>query len=220
MRSVVRYSCERCPRCQLPLRWCVCAALRTVKTPLQVDVLMHHREVYRPSSTGHLIERIMPATRRHLWRRERQMTVDDLRVEGREMWILHPQGEPLPSAPAPADVQVVLLDGSWREASAMAREVAGWGRRVNLPMTGESRFWLREQTEPGRFSTVEALMFLLGHFGLDAARATLALQLELHVYASLRARGQKDTAERYLAGSPIGAAFPAELAQLHERRPR
>jgi uncharacterized membrane protein YhfC len=67
---------------------------------------------------------------------------------------------------------------------------------------------------------VEALMFLLGHFGLEAARATLALQLELHVYASLRARGQKDTAERFLAGSPIGAAFPAELAQLHERRPR
>jgi hypothetical protein len=48
----------------------------------------------------------------------------------------------------------------------------------------------------------------------------MALQLELHVYASLRARGQKDTAERYLAGSPIATAFAAELAKLHERRPR
>lgn len=220
MRSVVRYSGERCPRCQLPLRWCVCSALRTVRIPLRVDVLMHHREVYRPSSTGHLIERVMPETRRHLWRRERRLTVEDIRASGREVWILHPQGEQLPAMPAPEQVQVVLLDGSWREASAMAREVAGWGRRVNLPMVGASRFWLREQTEPGRFSTVEALMFLLGQFGLEEARATLALQLELHVYASLRARGQKDTAELYLAGSPITEAFAADLAKLHERRPR
>ena len=148
------------------------------------------------------------------------MTVEGIRAEGRAIWVLHPRGELSPAMPAPERVQVVLLDGSWREASAMAREVAGWGRRVNLPMAGESRFWLREQTEPGRFSTVEARMFLLGQLGLDEARSTLALQLEVHVYASLRARGQKDTAERYLAGSPIAQAFAAELAQLHERRPR
>lgn len=204
----------------LPLRWCVCAGLRAITCPVQVDVLMHHREHFRPSSTGNLIERAITGSRIHLWRRERRLTAADVAATGRELWIIHPAGGPLPTGAAPEKVQVVLLDGSWREASAIAREVGSWGRSVALPMTGESRYWLRAQQDGGRFSTVEALLFLLRSFGLEAARAELEIQFELHVYAGLRARGSKEAALEFLQHSPLPVALPDLLAQMDVRRPR
>ncbi|MEO7411941.1 MAG: DTW domain-containing protein [Opitutaceae bacterium] len=220
MRSVILKPSERCPRCQLPLRWCVCAAHRAVVSPLQVDVLTHHRERHRPSSTGNLIHRVVTGARHHEWRRERQLSAADVRVGNRELWILHPQGEPAPAGGSPEEVQLLLLDGSWREASAMAQEVRGWGRPVSLPMEGESRYWLRSQADAKRFSTVEALLFLFQRFNLRSGHDTLRLQFELHVYASLRARGQKASALEFLATSPITEIFPEFIAQLDVRRPR
>ncbi|HYP16576.1 MAG TPA: hypothetical protein VEQ65_05145, partial [Opitutus sp.] len=102
----------------------------------------------------------------------------------------------------------------------MAREIASWGRPVSLPMSGESRYWLRTQQDGGRFSTVEALIFLYGALGFEAAARELQVQLELHVYAGLRARGSKERAEEFLVGSPLAAAMPELLAQLNVSRPR
>ncbi len=147
------------------------------------------------------------------------MTAAEVQVPGRELWILHPRGEPVPAGVGPETVQIVLLDGSWRETAAMAHEVAHWGRTVSLPAIGESRFWLREQTDVRRFSTAEALMSLLQAFGLAGAHEELRLQLELHVYASLRARGHKELAANFLNRSPVPAAFPELLARLDQRRP-
>jgi DTW domain-containing protein YfiP len=188
--------------------------------PLEIDVLMHHREQFRPSSTGNLIKRLLPTSRQHVWRRERRLSAAEIVRPGREVWILHPHGVAAPVGVAPEQVQVVLLDGSWREASAMAQEVAGWGRLVSLPMVGESRYWLRTQVGEGRFSTIEALLFLLGHFGLHDAQEEVQRQFELHVYANLRARGHKDLAREFLAASPAATAFADLIAQLDVPRPR
>jgi DTW domain-containing protein len=219
-RSVVLQSSVRCERCQLPLRWCVCVALRQFPTPLQIDVLMHHRELYRPSSTGHLVNRIIAGSRQHLWRRERHLTADDVKVPGRDLWILHPKGEPMPRSIPPESIQLLLIDGSWRETSAIAQEIGTWGRLVNLPMAGESRYWLRTQADGGRFSTAEALLFVFKEFGLTLAHEELFAQFELHVYASLRARGSKEAALAFLQNSPIRTEFAELIAQLDVRRPR
>ena len=129
---------------------------------------------------------------------------------------MHPQGGPVPDGAAPANVQVVMLDGSWGETSAMAREIVSWGRTVSLPMAGASRYWLRAQQDGGRFSTVEALMFLLHRFGLMAAHDALREQFELHVYASLRSRGRKESAAEFLAGSMIGTFIGQTMRGNHD----
>jgi DTW domain-containing protein YfiP len=219
-RSVVLAGTVRCERCQLPPRWCVCAGLAPVKSALHVDVLMHHREQWRPSSTGKLIERIVEGAHTHIYRREAPPKRDEIVQSGRELWILHPLGESLAeiALPPAENVQVLLLDGSWGEAAEMARAVEPWGRRVRLPMEGKSRYWLREQQEEGKFSTVEALLFLLAALGEREAEAQLRLHFELHVYASLLARGRKWPAAEYLDASPIKTALPEFLAKLLERR--
>jgi DTW domain-containing protein len=181
---------------------------------------MHHREQFRPSSTGHLIHRVIPASRHHLWRRERGLNPAEFHVPGRELWIMHPQGEPMPTDRHASEVQIVLLDGSWRETSAMAQEIGHWGRLVSLPMDATSRYWLRTQADAARSSTAEALLFLLRHFGLEREREALRLQFELHVYANLRARGHKEDATEFLRTSPIATAFADFIARLDIRRPR
>ncbi|HET7537474.1 MAG TPA: DTW domain-containing protein, partial [Candidatus Didemnitutus sp.] len=182
-------------------------------------VLMHYMESYRPSSTGHLIKRVMPQSGQYLYRKERPLVREELVEPGRQLWILHPQGESLPVGRSPSEIQVLLLDGTWVQATEMAHRVGPWGRRVSLPMTGESRYWLRAQAGHGRFSTVEALLFLLSALGLEQEHAQLRVQFELHVYASLRARGHRDLANEYLATSPVRAALPEFLAQLEAKRP-
>jgi DTW domain-containing protein len=220
MRSVIRTASERCPRCALPPRWCICAAHQDVVCPLEISVLLHHREAYRPSSTGKLINRLIPAARQHVWRRERQLVAADVQVPGRELWILHPQGAPAPLDARPEGLQVVLLDGSWRETVAMAQDMRGWGRFISLPMEGTSRYWLRAQSESGRFSTIEALMFLLQRLGLPEQHEQLRRQFELHVYAHLRARGQKITSEEFLVNSPARDAYADLIGELNVQRAR
>lgn len=219
-RSVVLAGTVRCERCQLPPRWCVCAGLGPVESALGVDVLMHHREQWRPSSTGKLIERVVNGSRTHLYQREKPRERAELVRSGRELWILHPLGEPLDrmTLPPAEDVQVLLLDGSWGEAAEMLRAVEPWGRRVSVPMAGKSRYWLREQQGEGKFSTVEALLAILAALGQSEAEAQLRLHFELHVYASLLARGRKWPAAEYLDASPVKAALPDFLRRLIEPR--
>ena len=219
-RSVVLAGTPRCERCQFPPRWCICAGYQAITCPLQVDVLIHHREFNRPTSTGRLINRVMPASRSHLFRRETPPDRAAIAVPGRTLWILHPRGEPLPTGADPAGLQVLLLDGSWREAARMSQEVASWGRLVRLPDTGPGRYQLRTHADEGKYSTVESLLLLLAALGLTETEAQLRLQFELHVYAGLRTRGTKEKAAVFLATSPIREAFPELLARMHERRPR
>ncbi len=219
MRSVVLKGAERCTSCQLLLRWCICAARREVECPLQIDLLTHRREQLRPSSTGNLIHRTFTGSRQHLWAPDEPLREADVVLPDRDLWVLHPSGRPAPAAIDASKVQILLLDGSWSETANMARQVASWGTRVSLPMSGESRFWLRAKQDGNRYSTAEALLHVLALLGLSAAERELSLQFELHVYASLRARGQLGQAAAFLAGSPLRDGMTDFLAQLQTPRP-
>ena len=181
--------------------------------------MMHTREFFRPSSTGHLLQRVVEGTRTHLWRHDAVPPREQVMRPGKELWVLHPLGEPMPAGADPAGVQVLLLDGSWGEAADMKKDVEGWGRRVSLPMTGRSRYWLRTQQGPGQFSTAEALLFVLAALGLRAEHDALRVQLELHVYAGLRTRGQAVMAADFLATSPLREAMPGVIARMHPQSP-
>lgn len=179
---------------------------------------MHKREQYRPTSTGRLINRIIPSSRGHLFAAEHPPSRDSVVSNDRILWILHPRGENVVASIAPANLQVLLLDGSWREAARMTQTVAPWGRLVRLPMKDPSRYWLRKQQGEESYSTIEALLVLLATFELKQEEALLRLQFELHVYAGLRSRGAIKMVEDFLASSPLPAARPALLAQLQQRQ--
>jgi DTW domain-containing protein YfiP len=230
-RSVVRAGATRCPRCSLPPRWCTCDILPPVETPLTVQVLIHRLEQCRPSSTGKLVGRAVAGTVCHVYQRgnrffEATGYPTDALAPGRDLWVLHPAGDPLPAAaaadgttpkPSPA---VLLLDGSWRQAGEMLASVQGRGRCVRLPDTATSepsRYWLRNQAKSDQLCTAEALMGVFRAVDAHEAERQLRLHFELHVYATLRVRGHRELAERYLGHSPLLTEAADPLARLHAR---
>lgn len=245
-RSVVLAGTIRCDRCLLPPRWCICSSLAMVTTGIEVDVLLHGREQWRPSSTGKLIARCVTGASYRIYERhdrQRRPPAPDLGgslhhgietfspprgpLTADDVWILHPRGEPLPASNqgrggivnAVPPRRVVLLDGSWGEAEEMLRAAEQVGRRVRLSLSGQSRFWLREQRDTDHFSTAEALLAVFQAAGDRAAESQFRLHFELHVYATLRARGHKQLAADYLESSPLPTAIPTFLAALDMRRP-
>jgi len=225
-RSVVLAGAARCPRCCLQPRWCVCDALPPVATSIQVHVLIHHQEQHKPSSTGRLIARAVEGARCHRYQRGNRLVASaslsstDL-LPDRETWILHPRGEPMPAAAHVADrlpPQVVLLDGTWRQAGEMERAIDGLGRCVRLPEQGPGRYWLRDYGAAAHVSTAEALLGVFHVIGDADAERRFRLHFELHVYATLLSRGRRDLADRYLASSPAREAIPEFLEQLVRRR--
>ncbi len=231
-RSVVLAGAARCPRCSLPPRWCTCDILPAVETQLAVEVLIHRLEQCRPSSTGNLVGRVVAGAVCHVFQRGNRFFPEtgypaDALVAGRELWVLHPSGDPLPE-PAATDHSasqppptVLLLDGSWRQAGEMLASTHGRGRCVRLPdsATSEpSRYWLRNQARPDQLCTAEALMGVLTAVGEPEAARRLRLHFELHVYATLRVRGHRELAERYLGHSPLLTEAPDALDRLHARR--
>jgi DTW domain-containing protein YfiP len=228
-RSVVLAGAARCPRCNLPPRWCICDAIPPLDTRLRVHVLIHRGEQHRPSSTGMLVTRAVAGAISHVYQRATRFfpasgfSLETADPHG-ELWILHPSGDPLPASATQAagsdGPRVVLLDGTWRQANEMLRSIEGLGRRVRLPdATAEpSRYWLRDQPEPTHLSTAEALMGVLRASGEAEAERRLRLHFELHVYATLLSRGRREMAERYLGHSPLRLEAPDALDRLHARR--
>jgi hypothetical protein len=174
-----------------------------VECPVKVDVVMHHQETWRPSSTGCLIKRVVPGSDVHLFQSGHPLDRAQIVRPGKTLWILHPRGDPLPATVSPTSLQILLLDGSWRQAGEMVHAVESWGRLICMPASAESRYWLRSQAGEGTYSTIEALIFLLAALGLQNAQAQLRFQFELHVYAGLCARGAKTKAEQYLETSSV-----------------
>jgi DTW domain-containing protein len=231
-RSVVLAGAVRCPRCSLPPRWCTCDMLPPVETRLTVQVLIHRLEQCRPSSTGKLVGRAVAGAACHVYQRgNRFFPATDYPADalepGRELWVLHPSGDPMPE-PAAAEAAgpqpppaVLLLDGSWRQAGEMLASMHGRGRCVRLPAAATSepsRYWLRDQAKPEQLCTAEALMGVLKAAGEPEAAQKLRLHFELHVYATLLVRGHRELAERYLGHSPLLTEAPDALDRLHARR--
>ena len=192
--------------------------MRKVETALAVDVLLHRREVWRPTSTGRLIQRVMPSSRSHVFSQDIPLAPDTVVRADKTLWILHPAGQSLPTQCDPSELQILLLDGSWREAARMRKTVEPWGRLIRLPEGGPSRYRLRSQHAGHMYSTVEALILLLTALGLGDTAAQLRIQFELHVYAGLRSRGAIHEAADFLRESPLENALPEVMRDLQERR--
>lgn len=217
-RSVVTRGTERCKQCQFAPRWCICAGLQTLVCPLRVDLLIHRREAFRPTSTSRLISRVILASHGHIFSPDTPLVREQIVQPDRTLWILHPAGELPPADTSAHSLQVLLLDGNWREAASMRKSVKSWGRLIRLPPETPSRFELRTQHSEDRYSTVETLILLLETLGLPKAAALLRVQFELHVYAGLRSRGCIDEANRFLAASALQQSLPAVIHHLQQRR--
>lgn len=161
---------KRCKRCWMHRRICICDAVPRVDIATKLLVVLHFRETYQTSNTGHLAELATstgeikvygdfdnPLSPEGLFPEDHQVYAlfpgDDARVLSREE--VDADGRP---------VCLVVPDATWRQASRMMKRfepLRKLPRRV-LPPGPPSMYKLRVADDPMKISTFEAIARALG----------------------------------------------------------
>lgn len=160
---------KRCQRCQLGLAVCICAWCKSQTSRVDVLLVLHHDEVFKPTNSGRLIADILPDnTFACEWSRM-DPTAEVLALLNdpeRFCVLIFPLDEtaevvdPAAGKGFPSDKQItlVMLDGTWRQARKM-RRASAWLRDLPilpLPEGGRAGYRVRQAVEPGQLSTAEA----------------------------------------------------------------
>jgi len=118
----------------------------------------------------------------------------DPRLEMPDTWLLYP-GAPFPDPDSPRPAQLVVLDGSWRQARRMFLRVTALQRlpRLSLPPPAEPPVHRLRRAAPAHaMATLEAIAHALAWLeGADVARplhALFALFVERSILSSDQAR--------------------------------
>jgi DTW domain-containing protein YfiP len=163
---------DRCARCLLQRRVCLCASIPTVATRTRIVIVRHHLERWRSSNSGRLAHFALPNSE----------IVDHGGAGGLAVlpalagaWLLFPEGAPALAPPVPPPTQLVVLDATWSQARRMFRKLAALRGLpiLRLPDAPMPAARLRESPAPGRVSTIEAIARALRLLEGEAAAAPL-----------------------------------------------
>ncbi len=166
-------SVNRCARCQLSQSTCICSWRVECQAQVEVVVLMHHDEIFKPTNTGRLIADILPKnTRCFEWSRTQPaQELLDMLADPQRYWLtLFPSDrndkvvhESRDTLPRDRQLTLLLLDGTWRQASRMLRS-SHWLKnlpQLNLPANAQGHYRIRQALQDGQLSTAEAAAMAL-----------------------------------------------------------
>ena len=166
----IRKKKNRCPGCGLPVHLCVCRLAPVLECSTEFVIVSHVKEMVRASNTARLVRLALPDTRIFLrGSRWENIPPSEFRRENGFVFLLYPSDDAriIDDAFVKAHAgpwQVVVPDGSWRQASGAVRREEGLRNlpRIKLPPGPPSRYVLRTQAFPDRVSTFEAVARVVG----------------------------------------------------------
>lgn len=146
----------RCPRCLLRGEACICAVLPIVPTRTHFLILRHVIESRRSTNTGWVASLALPNSTLLDVGGGPAVPEAPLRAPG--TWLLFPGFAPLPPE-APGPRQVVVLDGTWKQARKLLLRVPALRGlpKLSLPPLESPPERMRRQTVEGGMSTLEAI---------------------------------------------------------------
>ncbi len=156
---------ERCPACQMHIELCFCAEVPTLESAARVVMVMHRRELYKPTNTGRLA--LLSLSDIHLELRgdiAGPMDLTPHQSPERRSLVLFPREDAvlLDQAFLDADPRPVTLfvpDGTWAQARRAVRrdEILRNATAIQLAPGPPSRYRLRREHLPEGLATAEAL---------------------------------------------------------------
>ncbi|MEO8554416.1 MAG: tRNA-uridine aminocarboxypropyltransferase, partial [Kofleriaceae bacterium] len=190
---------------------CICDVLPRLETRTRLALLLHHREVGKPTNTGQLAARCMPASVVAVFgERDRVSTLPTIAAHEQPL-LLYPADDAVPiSQYATSERPVVLFvpDGSWRQAHKMRRRIPGLAEIpcVTLPGLVRTSYRLRSENHEGGLATLEAIARALRFLERDgeAIEAALLGAFRIMVERTLWLRGQL-TDQQVTGGLPQAA---------------
>ncbi len=211
----------RCTRCRLHTTSCICEHIEPIASNTRLALVMHHREVDKPTATGPLA--LLALSNSELFvhgLRESLLDLHHLQSEGRRVLVLFPAegARTLDQAIQDGDARPITLvvpDGSWRQAHRMPRRIPGLENVecVVLPAGPNSRWGIRKEPVEGGVATFEAIARAFGILESSAVQSKLEALFDQLVEATLAASGRESKAERPIT---ISAEPPLSILYLDQ----
>lgn len=215
-------SVNRCADCQMGDFACMCAWRPTAESDVDFVLLMHRKELFKPTNTGRLIVDVFPGTQAYMWNRLeapeglKQMLSDP----ARECFIVFPADGTVNSTrevvravpPSSKKITLILLDGTWKQCSRMVG-LSRWLDAtpcLSLPDTLVRSYAVRDSGKSDRFSTAEAAIGSLLLAGQEQPAEVLQHYFSIFNQHYLATRGccepelsESHRALQSLAGHPL-----------------
>jgi len=169
---------HRCEGCRLQRRLCMCDLEPRLATKVPLHLIIHYREMKRPTNSGLLAARCIQPS--HVYVRGLKGSQKDVELQspGTQPLLLFPSDKAIPitqdlKSKFDKPISLVVPDGNWNQASRMPKRIPSLKDlpHVSLPVGDEPEFRLRrEENKPEGLSTLDAI-----------ARAYLALgEVKIH----------------------------------------
>jgi DTW domain-containing protein YfiP len=194
---------ERCQRCRMHTDLCICPSIPRYLLDTRLVLVMHRRELKKPTATGPLALEALPNSELRIHGHQDQpLNLSDLDIPERRTLLLYP-GDDAPilsrgfldqdSRP----VTLVVPDGNWRQAARMGRRLPGLdhAEMVRLPDGLQTWWGLRRENHAEGLATFEAIASALGIIESPAVQTGLECLFRLMVQRTLHARGCPDASE-------------------------
>ncbi len=181
---------NRCPRCLLLLRLCLCAEIPRLETRTRIVILRHVAERWRSSNSGRLAAIALVGSEL-VDHGDRDAPTDDSALRGPGTWLVFPEGPPRRTAPAPPPERLIFLDATWQQAKRMRQRITALRGLpiLSLAVDEVPEARLRQSPGGGRVSTIEAIARALRLLEGDEPADALERLSAVHV-ARARASGR------------------------------
>jgi len=188
---------ERCQKCRLHTRLCICNAIPRLDLATRLILVMHRREWTKPTATGPLALAVLANSELHIQgHRELPLNFRDLDDEVRRTVLLYPgAGVPVLSRDLlnedPRPVNLIVPDGTWSQAARMGKRLPGLehAAMVRLPEGAKSGWGVRRECHPEGLATFEAIARALGIIESVEVQLRMEELFRLMVARTLEARG-------------------------------
>ena len=149
---------------------CLCPSIPVYDLPTRLVLVMHYRELPKPTATGPLALVVLPNSElRVQGLRDRILDFSDLDIPERRTLFLYPDA----AAPVlnqsflnndPRPVTLVVPDGTWSQASRMGKRLPGLdhAEMVRLPEGPRTQWGIRREPHPHGLATFEAIARAFG----------------------------------------------------------
>jgi DTW domain-containing protein YfiP len=175
-----------CSACSLMQETCICSKLKDMKpdnpTGFRLAVHMHVKERFRSSNSGKLLEQMYEAPVFIDSDPDQMKKMAELVEENVDNCVVM---FPTEEAKAFSDLKlkdnpiIFLIDGTWRQARRLNKNIPDKIPRVKIHPQTISRFLCRTQTQPDRVCTAEATAMLLEDLGHPAESERVLQALEI-----------------------------------------
>ncbi len=187
----------RCFRCRMHADLCICSATPRLDLATRLIVIMHFREIKKPTSTAVLALNSLSNSEYRLHGKQNlALPLDDLNDPNRRLLVRYPD----PNAPTldpsfinkdTRPVSLLVLDGTWRQVARMRGKLLTlpYAETVKLPTGPPGEWTIRKTANPHHLSTYEAIARAYGIIESPLVQTQLETVFRLMVQRVRHARG-------------------------------